>query len=115
MATSDADRYVTGLVLGNRNLLVPHFLMASYAYYVEDDPYISDGTFDLLVRLLGDDWEDTEHYHKHLIDRTLLKSGFYLKYPERVVHATAALRASLQGRAPSHSTKKRPRAPSPPS
>jgi hypothetical protein len=85
------------LVLGNRNLLVPHFLIHSYAYYVEDNPIIGDGTFDLIVRLLGDDWDDIEHQHKHLIDRSLLKSGFYLQYPSRVVYATAALRSALQG------------------
>ena len=60
-------------------------------YYVMDHPVISDSCFDEIVRRLGERWEDLEHPHKHLIDRGLLKSGFYLQYPERVRWAALCL------------------------
>jgi hypothetical protein len=78
---SKADKYVLGLVTKNPNLLVPHFLIHSYLYYVADAPIIEDATFDVLVKRLGEEWEAVEHPHKHLIDRDLLKTGFYLEYP----------------------------------
>jgi hypothetical protein len=87
---------VLRLVLRNPNLLVPHYLMHSYAYYVQDDPIVSDATFDTLVVLLEDHWERIEHRHKDLLDRTLLKSGFHLQYPSIVIGATEHLRSCFR-------------------
>jgi len=36
-----------------------------------------------------------EHPHKALIDRELLKTGFYLEYPTSTINAARKLRASL--------------------
>jgi hypothetical protein len=52
---------------------------------------ISDGAFDELVKLLEENWEEVSHPHKSLIDRNMLKSGFYLKYPEIVKYAAIDL------------------------
>lgn len=75
-------------------MLVPHFLIHSWLYYVADTPVIGDATFDALVQMLGDQWDAVEHRHKVLIDRSLLKSGFYLAYP-RIVEGAARSFASL--------------------
>ena len=34
----------------NINMTVPWYLMASYAYYVEDDPILSDHAYDHMVK-----------------------------------------------------------------
>lgn len=86
-----ADRYVLGLIGKNRNLLVPHFLIHSYLYYVADSPIIEDATFDIIVKRLGEEWDLVEHHHKSLIDRELLKTGYYLHYPKIVKDAATLL------------------------
>ena len=86
---ADADEYVLGLVRSKPGALVSHFLIHSYLYYVCDTPIISDAAFDEIVKLLDARWEIIEHPHKALIDRTLLKSGFYLQYPLIVQHSAA--------------------------
>ncbi len=96
-----ADAYVLALCKANPNLLVPHWLIASFMYYVEDNPILADATFDAIVRDLGDQWDMVEHRHKHLIDRGMLKSGFYLQpedYPGIVKGAASALRGMASAR-----------------
>lgn len=86
-----ADSYVRGVVGRSPNLLVPHFLIHSYLYYVCDWPIITDETFDYIVEELDAKWETVQHRHKALLDRELLKTGFYLKYPRIAVSAATAL------------------------
>lgn len=81
---------VRKLVIASPSMAVPHYLMASYQYYVKDDPYLSDGCYDWLCKFLLEHWCEIEHWHKHLIDRKALLAGtgFYLKeYPQRVKFA----------------------------
>lgn len=96
--SDDADAYVLAKVTEFPNLLVPHFLIHSWCYYKLDDPIISDDCFDELVKRLGDQWAKVRHPHKHLIDRSLLKSGFYLQYPSIVEHAAESLRKNIRAR-----------------
>ena len=49
----------------NINMMVPWYLMASYAYYKEDDPILSDQFFDNMAKVMLDKWEEIEHFHKH--------------------------------------------------
>lgn len=93
----DHDNWVLGVVHRHPNLLVPHFLVHSYLYYVLDRPLISDLAFDAIVSALSENWEVVQHPHKHLIDRTLLKTGFYLEYPSRVPGAAARMLEELGG------------------
>ena len=86
-----ADEYCLGLVRAKPGLLVPHFLMHSYLYYVCDWPIISDDAFDEIVKRLEANWDAIKHPHKALIDRSLLKTGFYLKYPRITPYAAASL------------------------
>lgn len=92
------DAHVLRLVTAKPNLLVPHFILHSYLYYEKDSPVIRDETFDEIVRLLDEKWDTVEHPHKHLIDRSLLKTGFYLQYPEIVKGAAEELTKELTGR-----------------
>ncbi len=79
----------------NPNMLVPWWLMACYAYYVEDEPILSDAAFDKLCSRLKALWDTVDHFHKGLIDGDALQTGGYLKkedYPARIVGAVAALK-----------------------
>lgn len=95
-SAKNPDSYILDLCARNPNLLVPHWLIASFMYYVEDNPLLSDATFDAIVTQLGDQWDTVEHRHKFLIKRDMLKSGFYITdYPLIVQGAANALRREL--------------------
>jgi hypothetical protein len=78
----------------NPNMTVPWYLMASYAYYIEDDPILSDGLFDGLANTMLKSWDTIEHWHKELITEEDLKAGTLLirKFPNRVINAVKSLR-----------------------
>lgn len=77
----------------NKNMYVPWYLMASYAYYVEDDPIISDRTFDLMGKRMLEMWDDIEHIHKECISIEDLKGGTFLgEYPSRIESAVKEVR-----------------------
>ena len=77
----------------NINMMVPWYLMASYAYYKEDDAIFSDGFFDSMGKTMLERWDDIDHFHKHLITVDDLQAGTYLgDYPSRVEGGLASLR-----------------------
>ena len=79
------DNHAAKLFADNINLMVPWYLMASYAYYQEDDAILSDGFFDDMGKTMLACWDDIEHFHKELISKDDLTAGTYLgEYPERV-------------------------------
>lgn len=87
------DKYCSDLTDTNPNLMVPWYLMASYAYYEQDNPILSDAVFDRLGRRLLEMYDKVEHFHKHLITVDDLKAGTYLgEYPSRIKGAIEALR-----------------------
>lgn len=90
------DALCIRLVQVNPNLTVPWFIMASYAYYVEHRPIISDATFDWLVSMLRWGWSHLVHQHKHLIteDDLAAGTGYALKWPPGIEHKVAAVRAA---------------------
>ena len=59
----------------SRNMLVPWYLIACWAYFVGDHPLLTDARFDRLCRELDGEWETIEHRHKHLVDRAWLQAG----------------------------------------
>ena len=80
------------------NMLVPWYLMASYAYYEQDDPIIEDATFDRCAKNMLHHWDDIEHMHKHLITTDMLEAGTYIgDYPGMVMGAVNSIRESLNG------------------
>lgn len=77
----------------NPNMMVPWYLMTSYAYYVEDDPLVSDGVFDRLSKKMIESWDTIEHFHKDHIKIDDLKAGTFLgEYPSRVADAVDNIR-----------------------
>lgn len=87
------DKHCLDLVDDNINMLVPWYLMAAYAYYVEDRPILSDSIFDRLAKKMLSNWDQIEHFHKDLITKDDLKAGTYLgEYPTRVKFAVTDLR-----------------------
>lgn len=70
--------------------------MCSYAYYVEDNPLITDDEFDNLAKWLLENWDDVDHQHKSYITRNDLVAGTFLgKYPSMVPGAVRSYRGTL--------------------
>ena len=63
------DNYATQIFDDNKNMMVPWYLMASYAYYKEDDPIFSDAFFDNMGKTMLERWDDITHYHKEYINK----------------------------------------------
>jgi len=88
------DKQAQEIFDSNINMMVPWYLMASYAYYQEDDPILSDHFFDNMGKVMLDKWDSIEHFHKHLIGTMDLVAGTYLgEYPKRVIGGLEDLRA----------------------
>ena len=80
-----AERIITNRITDNPNMLVPYYLMLSFAYYKQDDPIVSDAFYDKLARKLLKEYDNIEHYHKHLISKDALEAGSFLgEYPSIV-------------------------------
>ena len=79
------DDYAAEIFADNINMMVPWYLMASYAYYKKDEPILSDAFFDAMGKTMLERWDDITHYHKHLITVDDLQAGTYLgEYPSIV-------------------------------
>ena len=74
----------------DKDMLVPWFLMASYAYYDLGRLIMTDSEFDNISRELEKHWDDVEHMHKHLITKEMLvtSSGYSIEYTNMIKHAT---------------------------
>lgn len=89
------NNYFYKQVKNNINLAVPLYLIAAYAYYIEDNPLITDDCFDWLAKLLKDHWEEITHYHKKYLSLDDLNAGTFLgEYPSIVKGAVSDLRKS---------------------
>ena len=77
----------------NINMLVPYYLMYSYAYYQENESLIEDAEYDQICQDLITNWDDITHWHKALLNLESLKAGtgYDIKYPNRVVSAALSL------------------------
>lgn len=86
------------IIGANADTLVPHYLMACYAYYVEDNPLISDQLFDLITKRLINELPSLTHPHKDLItmDDLIAGTGYALVYPSIVKGAVLSMREGLQ-------------------
>jgi len=82
------------------NMLVPWFLMASYAYYRLGVNIMKDSEFDRIANNLKHNWEEVDHMHKHLITLEMLStsSGYSIKYTNMIKHATLIYIDSLTAR-----------------
>jgi len=96
MNNSILDTHASKIFAKNINMMVPWYLMASYAYYKEDDAIFSDGFFDEMGKTMLAVWDDIEHFHKHLINEDDLRAGTYLgQYPERVKGGLESVRENF--------------------
>lgn len=87
------DEHAAKLFANNINMMVPWYLMASYAYYKQDDAIFSDGFFDDMGKTMLKCWDDIEHFHKEHISVGDLEAGTFLgEYPSRVEGGLASLR-----------------------
>jgi hypothetical protein len=88
------DVHMHKAVTRSVNLYVPWYLMAAYAYYVDDDPILSDAVFDGMARKMLENWEKIKHQHKHYITVDDLRAGSLLlaDYPLRVIGAVETIR-----------------------
>lgn len=79
----------------NKHMLVPWYLITSYAYYILDESLVSDGQYDAMARRLLREYDSIEHYHKHLISKDNLEAGTMLlakeDYPLIVVDTAERL------------------------
>jgi hypothetical protein len=87
------DEHARQLIDANINMTVPYYLMASYAYYVEDDPIFSDGFYDGLAKQILNNWDTITHWHKEHLSKDALEAGSFLgEYPSIVQGALKSLR-----------------------
>ena len=42
------------------NMYVPWYIMAAYAYYVEDNPIIGDNRFDKMAKKILEHWDEID-------------------------------------------------------
>lgn len=89
------DKDCIDTVDDNLNMAVPWYLMASYAYYEEDKPILSDSVFDRLARKILEFWDVIDHMHKECLNKDMLEAGTFLgEYPSRVKYAVQSLRSN---------------------
>ena len=77
----------------NPNMLVPYYLMYSYAYYKENESLISDTEYDYICKQIIEKWDNITHWHKSLLTLAALKAGtgYDIEYPNRVISAAKLL------------------------
>lgn len=87
------DDYASEIFEANINMMVPWYLMASFAYYKQDEPILSDAFFDNMAKTMLENWDTIEHWQKGYINPDDLKAGSFLgEYPSRVEGGLESLR-----------------------
>ena len=90
---AEIERIFFQICSDNVNMYVPWYIMAAYAYYIEDSPILSDITFDKMALKILKDWDKIEHFHKQFLTKEMLVAGTYLgDYPTRVEGAVKEIR-----------------------
>jgi hypothetical protein len=83
----------------NINLAIPWYLMASYAYYKQDDPILTDAAYDRLAKRILEEWDNINHIHKKHLTVDMLKAGCYIgEYPSRVAGGLKTLKEVYHGK-----------------
>ncbi len=81
-----------------KNMLVPWWFIACYAYEVLNEPLLTDDCFDWLAEQLKIHWDNIEHRHKNKIMKDMAKSSIAIindkvngRYPLLAVDAAISL------------------------
>jgi len=89
----DIETTMLQICSDNINMYVPWYIMAAYAYYVDDDPILEDYMFDRMATKILTHYDEIEHMHKHLLSKDALSAGTYLgEYPLRIKGAVYDIR-----------------------
>lgn len=97
MSKEEIRKACFDLVDDSINMSIPWYLMAAYAYYIEDDPILEDRDFDLLAKKILKDWDEIEHIHKEYLTKDMLEAGTYMgDYPSRIEGALQSVRHSYK-------------------
>jgi NAD-dependent DNA ligase len=105
------DNECLQFVSDNPNLLVPWYIMASYAYYVQDDPIITDALFDRMAKKILKAWDEIDHRHKEYLNEDMLQGGTYVgDYPPMVEGGVNHLRDIYGSKKLMKEVKKKPTA-----
>jgi len=97
MSKEEIRKACFDLVDDSINMSVPWYIMAAYAYYIEDDPILEDRDFDLLAKKILKDWDEIEHIHKDYLSKDMLEAGTYMgDYPSRIEGALQSVRHSYR-------------------
>lgn len=97
MSKEEIRKACFDLVDDSINMCVPWYLMAAYAYYVEDDPILEDRDFDILSQKMLKDWDEITHIHKEYVTKDMLEAGTYIgDYPTRIKGALASVREAYR-------------------
>lgn len=100
------DDHAAEIFAKNKNMMVPYYIMASFAYYVEDNPIFSDGFYDNLAKTILEEWDTISHWHKRYLDQDALAAGSYLgDYPTIAQYALQNLRDSVKSSKPKKQAK----------
>ena len=92
-----AETYAKRKIKENKNMMVPFYLMASFAYYEKDDPIFSDGFYDKLAKDILNEWDAITHYHKYILSKDALAAGSFLgEYPAIIEGALLSLKNELR-------------------
>lgn len=79
------------------NMTVPWYLMASYAYYVQDDPILEDHVYDTLAKRILAEWDNIDHHHKNLLNKDMLEAGTFMgDYPPQIKGAVGSVREAYR-------------------
>nr|HML29529.1 hypothetical protein [Hyphomicrobium sp.] len=79
--TAEIESYCRDRIASDPNMLVPWWIMAAWVYdqWPGGDTLISDALFDEIAERLDREWETITHRHKHLLQRSYLKSALAIR------------------------------------
>lgn len=97
MSITEIEKACMDICDDSVNMYVPWYIMAAYAYYVEDNPILEDSMFDMLSKRLLEHWDEINHRHKSYLNKDMLIAGTYLgEYPPITKGAVASVRESYK-------------------
>ena len=76
---------------------VAKYLMCSYAYYIDDEPLISDAEYDKLAKSILENYDTIDHPHKvHITKDDLIAGTFLGEYPSMIKGAVESYRRQMK-------------------